>query len=194
MGCARVTTACVAAHRAAGRDDSRARSEGKRLGRPPIAPKLETAIREALNKPGRIEGVRKTTRFSTRDGQEMPGRFSLPSLPLRENGESRVARTPISSFRLKQFARRNARASTTSIMLKEQLEFGPCDWGQAGIEAEGPAGAVASIARGPGVLVVLFVSKAIILRAGRGRWSSGSSGGLAGDRPRTRWCRGRCFR
>src|SRR5271166_722813 len=45
-----------------------------------------------------------TTRFSTRDGREMPGRFSLPSLPLRENGEPRVARTPISSFRLKPFA------------------------------------------------------------------------------------------
>jgi hypothetical protein len=47
-----------------------------------------------------------TTRFSTRDGREMPARFSLPSLPLRENGEPRVARTSINSFRLKQFARR----------------------------------------------------------------------------------------
>jgi DNA invertase Pin-like site-specific DNA recombinase len=38
---------------------ARAKSEGKRLGRPPIAPDLEQRIREALNKPGRTEGVRK---------------------------------------------------------------------------------------------------------------------------------------
>jgi DNA invertase Pin-like site-specific DNA recombinase len=38
---------------------ARAKSEGKRLGRPPIAPELERRIREALNKPGRTEGVRK---------------------------------------------------------------------------------------------------------------------------------------
>jgi DNA invertase Pin-like site-specific DNA recombinase len=31
---------------------SRARSEGKRLGRPPIAPKLEASIRAALSQPG----------------------------------------------------------------------------------------------------------------------------------------------
>ena len=37
----------------------RVRSEGKRWGRPPIAPALEKRIREALNKPGRTEGVRK---------------------------------------------------------------------------------------------------------------------------------------
>src|SRR5215475_5053385 len=37
----------------------RAVSEGKRLGRPRIAPELEDAIRKALNKPGRTEGVRK---------------------------------------------------------------------------------------------------------------------------------------
>src|SRR5947199_2013522 len=37
----------------------RARSEGKRLGRPPIAPELEKRIREALRVPGRTEGVRK---------------------------------------------------------------------------------------------------------------------------------------
>jgi DNA invertase Pin-like site-specific DNA recombinase len=36
----------------------RAKGEGKRLGRPPIPSKLENAIREALNKPGR-PGVRK---------------------------------------------------------------------------------------------------------------------------------------
>jgi DNA invertase Pin-like site-specific DNA recombinase len=32
---------------------ARAKSEGKRLGRPPIAPELEKRIREALDKPGR---------------------------------------------------------------------------------------------------------------------------------------------
>jgi len=36
---------------------ARARSEGKRLGRPPIAPALEKRIREALAAPGR-PGVR----------------------------------------------------------------------------------------------------------------------------------------
>src|ERR1700738_4595407 len=38
---------------------ARARSEGKKLGRPPIDPKLEAHIRKALNEPGRTEGVRK---------------------------------------------------------------------------------------------------------------------------------------
>jgi hypothetical protein len=33
--------------------------QGKRWGRPPIAPVLEKRIREALNEPGRTEGVRK---------------------------------------------------------------------------------------------------------------------------------------
>jgi DNA invertase Pin-like site-specific DNA recombinase len=37
----------------------RAKREGKRLGRPPIAPKLKERIREALAAPGRTEGVRK---------------------------------------------------------------------------------------------------------------------------------------
>jgi DNA invertase Pin-like site-specific DNA recombinase len=37
----------------------RAVAEGKRLGRPPIAPALVERIREALDKPGRTEGVRK---------------------------------------------------------------------------------------------------------------------------------------
>ena len=36
---------------------ARARSEGKRLGRPPIAPALEKRIREALATPGR-PGIR----------------------------------------------------------------------------------------------------------------------------------------
>jgi DNA invertase Pin-like site-specific DNA recombinase len=38
---------------------ARARDEGKRLGRPPIAEGLEERIRAALDKPGRTEGVRK---------------------------------------------------------------------------------------------------------------------------------------
>jgi len=38
---------------------ARARAEGKRLGRPPIAAELEKQIRAALDKPGRTEGVRK---------------------------------------------------------------------------------------------------------------------------------------
>jgi len=48
---------------------ARARSEGKRLGRPPIAPELVTAIREALSQPGRTEGVRKIAeRFGVNPG------------------------------------------------------------------------------------------------------------------------------
>jgi DNA invertase Pin-like site-specific DNA recombinase len=48
---------------------ARAKSEGKRLGRPPVAPELETAIREALNAPGRTEGVRKiAARFGVDPG------------------------------------------------------------------------------------------------------------------------------
>jgi DNA invertase Pin-like site-specific DNA recombinase len=38
---------------------ARARSEGKTLGRPRIAPGLEKRIQEALRQPGRTEGVRK---------------------------------------------------------------------------------------------------------------------------------------
>src|SRR5437764_6705624 len=48
---------------------ARARSEGKRLGRPPIPGDLEKAIRAALNRPGRTEGVRKiAARFSVDPG------------------------------------------------------------------------------------------------------------------------------
>jgi DNA invertase Pin-like site-specific DNA recombinase len=47
----------------------RAKDDGKRLGRPPIAPELENRIREALNKPGRTEGVRKIAeRFGVNPG------------------------------------------------------------------------------------------------------------------------------
>jgi DNA invertase Pin-like site-specific DNA recombinase len=48
---------------------ARAKSEGKRLGRPPIAPDLEQRIRSALDKPGRTEGVRKiAARFGVDPG------------------------------------------------------------------------------------------------------------------------------
>jgi DNA invertase Pin-like site-specific DNA recombinase len=47
---------------------ARARSEGKRLGRPPIDPELEKAIREALRESGR-PGVRKIAeRFGVNPG------------------------------------------------------------------------------------------------------------------------------
>jgi DNA invertase Pin-like site-specific DNA recombinase len=54
---------------AAGCQGARARSEGKKLGRPPIGPELEARIREALNKPGRTDGVRKIAeRFGVNAG------------------------------------------------------------------------------------------------------------------------------
>jgi hypothetical protein len=47
----------------------RAKDEGKQLGRPPMAPALEQRIRDALNKPGRTEGVRKiAARFGVNPG------------------------------------------------------------------------------------------------------------------------------
>ena len=48
---------------------ARAKSEGKRLGRPPMPPALEKRIRAALNEPGRTEGVRKiAARFGVDPG------------------------------------------------------------------------------------------------------------------------------
>ena len=48
---------------------ARARSEGKKLGRPPIPADLEKRIRAALDKPGRAEGVRKiAARFGVNPG------------------------------------------------------------------------------------------------------------------------------
>jgi DNA invertase Pin-like site-specific DNA recombinase len=44
---------------------ARARSEGKRLGRPPIAPTLEKRIREALATPGRVIAERFGVNVST---------------------------------------------------------------------------------------------------------------------------------
>jgi DNA invertase Pin-like site-specific DNA recombinase len=56
-----------------------ARAEGKRLGRPPIAPELENRIRAALNAPGRTEGVRKiAARFGVN-----PGTVQSDQLPFR---------------------------------------------------------------------------------------------------------------
>ena len=48
---------------------ARAKSEGKRLGRPPLPADTEKAIRAALNAPGRTEGVRKiAARFGVDPG------------------------------------------------------------------------------------------------------------------------------
>jgi hypothetical protein len=57
----------------------RVRSEGKRWGRPPIAPALEKRIREALNKPGRTEGF----------GRSPPG---LGSIPPQFSGSAALSR------------------------------------------------------------------------------------------------------
>jgi DNA invertase Pin-like site-specific DNA recombinase len=60
---------------------ARARSEGKRLGRPPIAADLEKSIRAALDKPGRTEGVRK---IAARFGVD-PGTVQRISRPFEES-------------------------------------------------------------------------------------------------------------
>jgi DNA invertase Pin-like site-specific DNA recombinase len=60
---------------------ARARSEGKRLGRPPIATDLEKAIRAALDKPGRTEGVR---RIAARFGVD-PGTVQRISRPFEHS-------------------------------------------------------------------------------------------------------------
>jgi DNA invertase Pin-like site-specific DNA recombinase len=65
---------------------ARARSEGKRLGRPPIAADVEKAIRAALDKPGRTEGVRK---IAARFGVD-PGTVQRISRPFCD-GESAAA-------------------------------------------------------------------------------------------------------
>jgi DNA invertase Pin-like site-specific DNA recombinase len=57
---------------------ARAKSEGKRLGRPPISTDLENSIRAALRAPGRKEGVRKiAARFGVDPGTVQ--RISRPS-------------------------------------------------------------------------------------------------------------------
>jgi DNA invertase Pin-like site-specific DNA recombinase len=65
----------------------RAKSEGRRLGRPPIAPALQQRIREALNKPGRTEGVRK---IAARFGVD-PGTVQRISRPFVREGASAAA-------------------------------------------------------------------------------------------------------
>jgi DNA invertase Pin-like site-specific DNA recombinase len=65
----------------------RVRSEGKRWGRPPIAPVLEKRIREALNKPGRTEGVRK---IAARFGVD-PSTVQRISRPFGDEGASAAA-------------------------------------------------------------------------------------------------------
>jgi DNA invertase Pin-like site-specific DNA recombinase len=65
----------------------RVRSEGKRWGRPPIAPALEKRIREALNKPGRTEGVRK---IAVRFGVD-PSTVQRISRPFGDEGASAPA-------------------------------------------------------------------------------------------------------
>ena len=48
---------------------ARAKSEGKRLGRPPIPAEKQKGIREALSRPGRTEGIRKVAaRFGVDPG------------------------------------------------------------------------------------------------------------------------------
>jgi DNA invertase Pin-like site-specific DNA recombinase len=57
---------------------ARAKSEGKRLGRPPISTDLENSIGAALRAPGRKEGVRKiAARFGVDPGTVQ--RISRPS-------------------------------------------------------------------------------------------------------------------
>jgi DNA invertase Pin-like site-specific DNA recombinase len=65
----------------------RVRSEGKRWGRPPIAPALEKRIREALNKPGRTEGIRK---IAARFGVD-PSTVQRISRPFGDEGASAAA-------------------------------------------------------------------------------------------------------
>jgi DNA invertase Pin-like site-specific DNA recombinase len=60
---------------------ARARREGKRLGRPPIAPALENRIREALATPGR-PGVRVIAKQFGVD----PGTVQRISRPFEEVG------------------------------------------------------------------------------------------------------------
>jgi DNA invertase Pin-like site-specific DNA recombinase len=66
---------------------ARAKAQGKRIGRPPIAPELEKRIQEALNKPGRTEGVRK---IAARFGVD-PGTVQRISRPFAGAGASLAA-------------------------------------------------------------------------------------------------------
>jgi DNA invertase Pin-like site-specific DNA recombinase len=64
----------------------RARREGKRLGRPPIAPKLKERIQEALKAPGRTEGVRVIAeRFGVNPGTVQSISAELAGRPFDES-------------------------------------------------------------------------------------------------------------
>jgi DNA invertase Pin-like site-specific DNA recombinase len=67
---------------------ARARSEGKQLGRPRIAPVLEQRIRDALNEPGRTEGVRK---IASRFGVDPSTVQRIRSCPFVDAGASVAA-------------------------------------------------------------------------------------------------------
>jgi DNA invertase Pin-like site-specific DNA recombinase len=78
----------------------RAKAEGKRLGRPRIAPELEARILAALKAPGRTEGVRKIAkRFGVDPGtvqrisrprphEAVTGRCSASGLPRQWRAEA----------------------------------------------------------------------------------------------------------
>lgn len=67
---------------------ARAKSEGKKLGRPPIPAEKENAIREALNRAGRTEGVRE---IAARFGGD-PGTVQRISRPFAQKRSRRVTR------------------------------------------------------------------------------------------------------
>ena len=66
----------------------RAKQEGKRLGRPRIAPELEARILAALKAPGRTEGVRKIAKRFGVDPQHGPA----DQPPFRRRKRGRVKR------------------------------------------------------------------------------------------------------
>jgi len=67
----------------------RARREGKRLGRPPVAPELRERIEKALRTPGRTEGVRKIAeRFKVNPGTVQAISMELSGRPFEESAVS----------------------------------------------------------------------------------------------------------
>ena len=114
---------------------ARARVEGKRLGRPPIAPELERRIRDALAKPGR-PGVRKIAERSGVDPATVQ-RISAPFRERKRTGRSRQAPQAVIFGTLinrryarcvtavcckKGPARMNAHAGPASLILRLQAE------------------------------------------------------------------------
>jgi DNA invertase Pin-like site-specific DNA recombinase len=87
----------------------RAKSEGKQLGRPPIAPELEERIRKALNAPGRTEGVRKA--LSTQAPSLSSTAASLSRSPATSIIDQKT-NSPV--LRLRARRRRRARISSPS--------------------------------------------------------------------------------